>query len=227
MFRKLISLFFFQGGDGGTVLKHGASVYDAAFVLADYLHRRPISLSNQRVIELGTGPGLGAISAALCNDVKEVIATDGDEELLTLTEENFDLNIGTKTATTSMSNKNIENNVNVRDKCRCEVLLWGNEKQATSLKPPFDIILAADCAAVVYENAFEDLITTFENLSNSNSLILLSYHRRHHTEDIFFIKLAEKFAYKEVDNEYLHPDFRSCDISIFEIRQLPSSLKTF
>lgn len=200
------------GGDGGTALKHGASVYDAAFVLGDYLHRGPVKLNDKRVVELGTGPGLGAIAAALCNNVQEVIATDGDAQLLTLTQENFDLN---------MNSINTTNNdtPDVRSRCRCEVLLWGNEPQAVALKPPFDVILAADCAAVVYENAFRDLISTLSILSDENSLILLSYHRRHHSEYNFFDMLSETFTYQEVNNEHIHPDFRSCDITIFEIRQ--------
>jgi protein N-lysine methyltransferase METTL21D len=174
-------------------------------VLGDYLHRSALSFSCKRVVELGTGPGLGAIAAALCDDnISEVIATDGDDQLLLLTKENMDLNILAPP---------------IRNKCRCEVLLWGNESQAQALSPPFDVILAADCAALVYENSFADLVSTFEALSDENSLIFLSYHRRHHSEDQFFVLLSQKFTYKEVDTNNIHPDFRSSDITVFEIRR--------
>lgn len=41
------------GGKGGTEIGFGASVYPAAFVLADFLERHPYLVRGKRVIELG------------------------------------------------------------------------------------------------------------------------------------------------------------------------------
>jgi len=197
------------GGDGGTLLGHGASVYDAAFVLADYLHRNQtkLRLRGQRCVELGTGPGLGAIAAGLLG-CAEVVATDGDAELLALTAENMDLNLGG----------------DERPRCTCAKLLWGNQAAAAALRPPFDLVLAADCAAVVYESAFEDLVASLVDLSGDATVVLLSYHRRHYTEDTFFELLAAHFTTTRVPDDDVHPDFRHSDISVFELRRKPRPL---
>lgn len=42
-----------DGGKGGTDIGFGASVYPAAFVLADFLERHPYLIRGKRVIELG------------------------------------------------------------------------------------------------------------------------------------------------------------------------------
>jgi predicted nicotinamide N-methyase len=195
------------GGDGGTLLKHGASVYDAAFVLADYLWREGIQLEGKRVVELGTGPGLGAIAAALCG-AAEVVATDGDAELLSLTAENLDLNVTPILGRAA------------RDRCRCAQLLWGDDAAAVSLNPPFDIVLAADCAAVVYAHAFRDLVSSLVALSTVTSTVLLSYHRRHKEEDAFFVCLRQRFSVHLVPSSSIHPDFADSGISLFALRLL-------
>jgi predicted nicotinamide N-methyase len=192
------------GGSGGTLLKHGASVYDASFVLADYIFRNAGSVSGKRLLELGSGPGLGAIGAAL-SGAAEVVATDGDEELLSLTRLNMDLNIA---------------DPKIRNICSCERLLWGNKDDIRNLGQTFDVIIAADCVAVVYEHSFRDLIFTLERLAHEKSVIYLAYHRRHTAEDSFFEMLRDKFSCTRIASENLHPDFIISQISIFEIRKL-------
>ena len=199
------------GGDGGTALGHGASVYDAAFVLADYLHRKPVALKDMRVVELGCGPGLGAVAAGLLG-AAEVVATDGDEELLNLTAQNLDLNLESHSSCG-------DGGASQRSRCRCVRLLWGDSGAAAALNPPFDIVLAADCAALVYSGAFEDLAASLAHLSNRGSNIILSYHRRHKSEDDFFALLNKSFEVHRAPPEAIHPDFYHSDISIFEIRK--------
>lgn len=190
------------GGDGGTLLGFGASVYDAAFLLSDYLGRRPVPLSGKRVVELGTGPGLVAIAAALLG-AAEVEATDGDAELLSLTEGNIELNIKSE---------------DIRQRCHCTKLMWGDHAAAAALRPPFDIVLAADCAAVVYEHAFEDLVSSLVSLSGPSSIVLLAYQRRHRSEDVFFELLQLRFTVSEVPEKFIHPDFKGSNIQIFDLK---------
>ena len=68
-------------GRGGTELGFGGTAFDAAFVLADYLHRAGVPLAGRRVVDLGTGTGLVAIAASLLG-AAEVVATDGDATLV-------------------------------------------------------------------------------------------------------------------------------------------------
>ena len=190
------------GGTGGTQFGHGASVYDAAFVLADYCFRSGHSFEGKRVVELGTGPGLVALAAGLLG-ASEVIATDGDSELLQLTEENFDLNISCPK----------------RSSCRCETLVWGDAAAAQALNPPFDVVLAADVAAVVYEKHFPDLVSSLVSLTSETSVVLLSYHRRHRAEDGFFSLLREKFSLESIPSKAIHPDFSTAEITIYQLRR--------
>ena len=124
------------GGDGGTMLGHGASVFDAAFVLADFLFRANgecggdaipgyPAVAGKRVIELGTGPGLGAVACGLLN-AAEVVATDGDAELLELTKVNLVRNL---------SADRVEEQQSARARCQCRTaqLMWGDEAKAREL----------------------------------------------------------------------------------------------
>ncbi len=64
-------------------------------------------------------------------------------------------------------------------------LMWGTN--VTTFDPPYDVVLAAD---VVYiEETFSDLIKTLEDLTDSNSVILLSCKRRYERHDHFFEQL--------------------------------------
>lgn len=200
------------GGDGGTALGFGASVYDAAFVLADHLHRGGAPLGGKRVVELGTGPGLVAVAAAMLG-AAEVVATDGDEELLSLTEENLNDNV------TRIAGED------VRRRCRVSQLMWGDSEAVEAMQPPFDVVLAADVAALVYEEHFSGLVSSLAGLSNENSIILLAYHRRHTDEDVFFEKLAGAFTYSVVPDESIHPEYArgQSPITIFRLVKIPNA----
>ena len=67
----------------------GAAVYDAAYVLAEYLERHPELVNGNRVLELGAGPGLVGIVAGLLG-AEKVIVTDGDETVVELAQRNID-----------------------------------------------------------------------------------------------------------------------------------------
>lgn len=53
------------GGKGGTDIGFGASVYDASIVLSYYLESQPMVVRDKFVLELGCGPGLVSLVAAL------------------------------------------------------------------------------------------------------------------------------------------------------------------
>eukprot|EP00752_Nemacystus_decipiens_P017883 g16032.t1 len=80
-------------GKGGTDIGFGASVYPAAYVLAEYLERHPHLVRGKRVIELGTGTGFLGIATSILG-AAQVCLTDGDEQSLQLTQENVDANLG-------------------------------------------------------------------------------------------------------------------------------------
>lgn len=66
-------------------------------------------------------------------------------------------------------------------------LEWGSK--VLTYDPPFDVILAAD---VVYiEDVFTELIQTLDDLSNSDSVILLCCKHRYDRDDRFFQQLLE------------------------------------
>lgn len=73
---------------------------------------------------------------------------------------------------------------------------WG--KDASHLKPPFDIVLAAD---VIYiKETFPLLLQSLVDLSNHETVILLSCKRRYERDDRFFDLLHEsgRFSYSVV-----------------------------
>ncbi|CAM9933485.1 unnamed protein product [Ectocarpus sp. 12 AP-2014] len=93
-------------GKGGTDIGFGASVYPAAYVLAEYLERHPYLVRGKRVIELGgccpiparagRATGNAPSPASLGHHplgAAEVCLTDGDEESLKLTQRNVTGNL--------------------------------------------------------------------------------------------------------------------------------------
>ena len=70
--------------------KTGRAVWDASFVLADYVDRHCSKWErNSSVLELGAGLGLVSIAASRCGiSVGQVLATDGDESVLPALEKN-------------------------------------------------------------------------------------------------------------------------------------------
>ncbi|CAM9344878.1 unnamed protein product [Choristocarpus tenellus] len=79
-------------GKGGSSIGFGASVYPAAYVIAEYLERHPELIKGKKVIELGAGTGFLGIAAAVLG-ASEVCITDGDEGLLDLIADNVRSNL--------------------------------------------------------------------------------------------------------------------------------------
>ena len=197
-------------------LGFGTIVYDAAFVLADFIEHRPGLVRQRSVLELGCGSAaLVSIVAALCG-ARVVVATDGDGTLVD-----------------GLAARNISTNLNAGHTVVAEQLLWGSAAHhAASLshlargdtaggerpggkgsdaspRRCFDVIVAADVVAVPYEAAYKSLLDTFCALSNSGTTILLAYTKRHGSERKFFVKLKQRgFACEALPVSENHVDFR-------------------
>ena len=63
-------------------------------------------------------------------------------------------------------------------------LMWGDEEAHAGLSPPLDVVLAADVAAFVYQDAFELLVSSLRALccslqqGGAVALILIGYSLR-------------------------------------------------
>jgi predicted nicotinamide N-methyase len=110
-----------EDGRGGTELGFGAAVYEAAFVLADWLSLHGEVLG-ARVLELGCGVGLVSIAcAALAGPLAQgvFVMTDGD------------------TTSVQLATENVERN-RVGDKVAVQRLMWGPDVEQLG---QFDVVL--------------------------------------------------------------------------------------
>jgi predicted nicotinamide N-methyase len=177
---------------GGTALGFGASVYDCSFILAYYLSQHENEVANKTVVELGCGPGLAAIGAALAG-AAYTIATDGDEESVSLAEANLRTNLSS--ASSSRSSSNSSSSSKEHQSFVTTKLMWGDQgdldrvgslleeftgrSMGASLSLPYgqqaDVILAADVAALPYREAYAELVSTLKALCRPGGLVLLAY----------------------------------------------------
>ena len=207
-------------GAGGS--KTGGAVWDASFVLADYVvrvchqHWRPGS----RTLELGAGLGLVSLAAARCN-LGQVLATDGDAAVLPLLEDNVRLN-------------GADNVTSVR------LLDWADEASLEALvpagSPPPDVILASDI--IFLGSPWRALLRLVETLCRrrrawqrgggvgggsvgggsvgeegdaaADPLVLFAQTHRIAREVEHFERLARRHAFslRQLPAEALHPDYR-------------------
>ncbi|KAG1693119.1 hypothetical protein DVH05_023898 [Phytophthora capsici] len=190
-------------GKGGTALGFGASVYDAAIALSLYLASRLELVEGNRIIELGCGPGLVGVVAAHLKP-KSIVITDGDPASVALTQRNIQVN-------------NLSGEV-----CTAEEYLWGDLEHHLVPKvgghEHYDVILGADIVACPYASAFDKLMESLQEMTGPDTLVLLAYKKRQHSEEKFFDKLEKVFDIDQVGQSELHPDFQDSDIVIFQAR---------
>ncbi len=188
-----------EGGKGGSDIGFGCSVYNCSFVLAQYIEDNPSIVADLSCIELGCGPGLTSIVAALANP-KNIVATDGDSISVELTNENMKQQLSLKKR--------------IKTKANAKVLLWGNDKHLSSFIDKYDTILVADVVAVPYEQAYHDLLYTLKYLLKPLGKIYLCYQQRHTSENTFFNLFYQQFHVVEIDQNELHPDFRNTNTQV-------------
>ena len=129
-------------GAGGA--RTGSAVWDASFVLADYVDRRCRQWErNSSVIELGAGLGLVSIAAARCG--MDVLATDGDAAVLPSLERNA-----------------------LDESVRVAHLDWDDDESLKTAVPscsrPPDVILASDVIFLGSHHAWRSLIRVVSSL---------------------------------------------------------------
>ena len=149
----------------------GARIWDAGLALSMLLSSP--ALAGKRVLELGSGTGVGGLSAAAAG--AQVVCSDADKECVLLLEENI--------AANSLSGR-----------CRVAKLVWGcedDEECVLGLEGAFDLICGSD---VLYApNAFDDLLSTLVTFSTPGETeVMLTYPTRY-TESIFLEEAAAHF----------------------------------
>ncbi|GMH40558.1 hypothetical protein BSKO_08462 [Bryopsis sp. KO-2023] len=168
----------------------GVVVWDAAIVLAHYLHKNPYELKGKRVVELGSGTGVVGLAAALLG--ANVILTDLPRMM-------------------DLLQRNIEGN-SQESQVRALPLTWGQD--LSGLEAPFDFVLASD---VVYNrHDFHKLASTLESLSGPNTKIVMSHEHREGMHEFFEI-LRQQGSVREVPLEELDQDWACEDISVVEV----------
>lgn len=200
-------------------------MYEASYVLADYLCRHQALVQNKKVIELGSGLGLVSVVCAKLG-AASVLATDGDDLSVSLTKSNLESN-------------------NCQEIATSEKLLWGSQQVGeTEPLADFDLVVGSDIVACPYAEAYESLLDTLKELMPAVDVtsfdmscvasqvgrrqdqpnFLLSYQPRNQSEDQFFTTLAKAgFLAHEIEREDIHSDFQDTKIKLFCIsRKSPS-----
>ena len=132
-------------------------------ILSDLLSER--DLAGSSLLELGSGTGVGGLSAAAAG-ASSVVLTDGSAAVDELLRENIDAN-------------------GFGDRVSTRRLRWGNDDEVTSAAAlgPFDMIVGSDL--LYAPESFPELLETLRALCTpGRTEVLLTYPTRH-TEGIF------------------------------------------
>eukprot|EP00747_Dinoflagellata_sp_TGD_P068683 gnl/TRDRNA2_/TRDRNA2_155821_c0_seq1.p1 gnl/TRDRNA2_/TRDRNA2_155821_c0~~gnl/TRDRNA2_/TRDRNA2_155821_c0_seq1.p1 ORF type:complete len:172 (+),score=27.96 gnl/TRDRNA2_/TRDRNA2_155821_c0_seq1:113-628(+) len=104
----------------------GGSIWKSGWVLANFLSADPSRVQDKRVVELGSGTGIGGLAAAALG-ARSVVLTD---------------------QTTFMAEYNLKRNLkacsDLEKRVQCDVLKWGDMNAVETTQPPFDLIIASD-----------------------------------------------------------------------------------
>ena len=154
-------------GAGIKDLPYWAKAWDASFLLAIYLGKRPVVLG-QRILEIGAGLGIVGIYAALCGH--RVTITDINEDALLFARANALLN-------------------GIPD-TRVMKLDWTN----AVVDSPYDLIVGSE---VVYEReSYPVLVRFLLKALAPEGIIFLAKNSQLNTP-AFFAELTRHFEYKE------------------------------
>lgn len=176
----------------------GGKVWDSSYVLLAALQR--FDITNQSVLELGSGVGVVGLACAVSHSPRSVCVTDCAEVVPLL-----DLNIRLNS---------------LQEKCVAVELDWFHCDKALPLLPEnIDVLLLSD---VVYDPVlYQPLISTMAAIccrsrggTTSPSLILLAHRHRNPHDAQFFQDLSRHFdvASLPLDNE------PATDVKVFQLK---------
>lgn len=190
----------------GSDLGLGATVWDCAIILANYLPTYALArpLSSFSVLELGAGTGLPALAAASLG-APRVTLTDLPHLLPGLARNVRDNTAGDGAGAIPASSD-----------VRVAALEWGRDEQADALElRPFDLVLMSD---LLYDVAAAgDLCRTLRRVCGQRTEVLLAYELRAGTTECFRVLREQGFRWERVPSEELHPVWQSDDIGIFRV----------
>ncbi|TYI37056.1 hypothetical protein ES332_A03G185000v1 [Gossypium tomentosum] len=195
----------------------GTSVWPCSLVLAKFVERwapsSPTTTTSdnpyydlldfhtrrRRAIELGTGCGAAGMTFHLLG-LQDIILTDISPVMPAL-------------------KHNLKRNKPVLGKnIKTSILYWNNKDQIRGVKPPFDVVIAAD---VVYiEESVGHLVGAMEALVSDDGVILLGYQLRSPEADKLFWEMCEKvFVIEKVPHQDLHPDYAYEETDVYVFRK--------
>lgn len=157
----------------------GTRIWDAGRVLSGLLSQR--DLAGKRVVECGSGTGVGGLAAASAG-ASSVLLTEGASETLELLRENIEAN-------------GMEDRVSA---CR---LRWGDEWEMDEVatRGPFDLIVGSDL--LYAPESFPDLLETLMALCTpDHTEVLLTYPTRF-TEGIFLKMATSEYDFDMLEYE--------------------------
>ncbi|KAL2653586.1 hypothetical protein R1flu_021714 [Riccia fluitans] len=194
----------------------GTSVWRGSLALVRWLDRcvrektgSAPELRGKRGIEVGAGCGAAGLGAALLG--LNVVLTDIQAVMGTLKR-----NVKRNVAATSLANAGKSGCS--AGKVKTAQLSWGNAKQTAAVKPPFDIVIAAD---VVYVDSIAmPLINAMCDLSDAQTYILFSYQLRDpDAHALFWRLLPDYFSIQQVDRSEFDPEDQNAETDIYILKK--------
>ncbi|KFK31660.1 hypothetical protein AALP_AA6G142200 [Arabis alpina] len=191
----------------------GTSVWPCSLILAKFAERwstmdsssssspnpyaEIFDFRRRRAVELGTGCGVAGMAFHLLG-LTEIVLTDIAPVMPAL-------------------KHNLKRNKAALGKSlKTSIVHWKSMDQISALKPPFDIVIAAD---VVYiEESVGQLVTAMEVLVAEDGVVLLGYQIRSPEADKLFWELCDVvFNIEKVPHEHLHSEYayEETDVYIF------------
>ncbi|KAI7730181.1 hypothetical protein M8C21_001586 [Ambrosia artemisiifolia] len=191
----------------------GTTVWPCSLVLVKFMERWHPSTSttdnnpyatlfnftNKRAVELGTGCGVAAMGLFLLG-LKDIVLTDIPPVMPAL-------------------KHNLKRNKPVLGKMlKTAQLNWNNSDQIKALKPPFDVVIAAD---VVYiEESVAPLLAAMEAMVSDSGVVLLGYQvRSPEAHALFWEQCHGIFNVEKVPHEHLHPDYAYEESDVYILRK--------
>ncbi|KAF5830984.1 putative methyltransferase-domain-containing protein [Dunaliella salina] len=177
----------------------GTSVWDASIVLAKFLEKNMrkgafarTKIAGKRVLELGSGMGLGGIAMSLMG--ADVTLTD-TVDVLPLLRRNCELNLG-------------------KGKAHVCELNWMKPEQAQQWAAPFDFVIAADC--IYHEHIVPYFHAIVMATTNEKSTVLVVNELRSHSVHAAFMDaFTPTHTVTRLSNKLMHDTYQHENIQMF------------